>query len=264
MATAVLGFATVSVLAVRGAASLAAADLAGLTDVGGGLVVAAVATLVVVRVADEGGPAGLARDRDATVVTGTVDAADGAQMREPVAAAECEAYLFAVEYDPPERPPETMVSGLVAAAPVTVDTGSDTTVLRLPPGREFTPSFLDPDAVAPTALAEAVVGDPDPFLRRLGVAESDAYSSVAFLGRERDRLTVVVEPLEPGDPVTVVGEFDGLDSGAVEPLAGAVVRRQSADAWAAASARGLRRARLAALVVGPVGLALVAAGLVLS
>lgn len=269
MLAAIVGLVVPVVLLFSGATDLAAGTPVGLSKVGAAALVAAGATLVVVRVADEGGPEGLARDRDATVVSGTVGRAEGGRMREPVGATECEAYLYLIEYRPrdggePLGDYDPLVSGLVAAAPLAVEAEGGT--VRLRPGRAVTPSFVAPRRVAPDDLDADVVGDPDPFLWRLGLGEAEEFAGDSFLARERERLRITVEPLEEGDPVTLVGRFESVAEGLVEPTdePEPVVRRMAADEWAAAAARNLRRARRAALVAAPVGGVLVAAGLALS
>jgi hypothetical protein len=269
MLAAAVGLVVPSILVFSGAADLAGGAPAGLSKVGAAALVAAGAVLAVVRVVDEGGPEGLARDRDATVVSGTVGRADGGRMREPIGAAECEAYLYLIEYRPrdgggPLGDYERLVAGLVAAGPLAVETAEG--VVRLSPGRTVTPSFVSPRSVAPEGLDEDVVGDPEPFLWRLGLGEAEAFVGDSFLAREDDRLRVTVEPLDEGDPLTVVGRFESVVEGLVEPRdePEPVVRRMDAAEWGRHAARNLRRARWAALVAAPVGGVLVVAGLVLS
>jgi hypothetical protein len=261
MATAALALVAVPVLLFRGIVALPALPPL-LANVGGAAVVAAVAVLVVVRVADEGGPTGLARDRNAAVADGTVRAGDES-VRDPVGGEACVGYLYLVEHrasDADARGPrdgyETLVAGLFAPAPVVVETADGD--VTLPTGDAVTPSFASPSVAAPADLRPDVVGDPDPYLRRLGLGEVTASSSHSFLARERDRLRLAVEPLVAGGAVTLVGTGSG---GRVAPET--VVRAQSADEWAAEAARGLRLARRAALVAGPVGAVLVVAGLAL-
>lgn len=267
MLAAAVGLVVPLILAFSGAADLAAGAPVGLSKVGAAAAVAAGSVLVVVRVADEGGPEGLARDRNATVASGTVGQAESGRMREPVAATECEAYLYLIEHRPrdgggPLDDYERLVTGLVAAGPLPVE--ADEGTVRLRPGRTVTPSFVSPRSVAPDGLDEDVVGDPEPFLWRLGLGEAEEFAGDSFLAREDDRLRITVEPLESGDPLTVVGQFESVGVGLVEPRDEPVVRRMDAAAWGRHAARNLRRARRAALVAAPVGGALVVAGLALS
>lgn len=269
MLAAAVGLVVPLILVFSGAGDLAAGAPVGLSKAGAAALVAAGAVLVVVRVVDEGGPEGLARDRDATVVSGTVGRADGGLMREPIGATECEAYLYLVEYQPrdgggPLGDYEPLVSGLVAAGPLAVD--ADDGTVRLRPGRTVTPSFVSPRSVAPGDLDEDVVGDPEPFLWRLGLGEAEEFVGDSFLAREEDRLRITVEPLAEDDPLTVVGGFASVGEGSVEPRdePEPVVRRMGATEWGRHAARNLRRARRAALVAAPVGGLLVVAGLALS
>lgn len=267
MLAAVVGFVVPVVLLFSAATDLTAGAPLGLSKAGAAALVAAGAVLVVVRVADEGGPEGLARDRDATVVSGTVGRAEGGRMREPVGATECEAYFYLIEFRPrdgggPLGDYEPLVSGLVAAAPLAVKFDEGT--VRLRPGQGVTPSFVAPRRVAPDDLDEDVVGDPEPFLWRLGLGEAEAFAGDSFLARERERLRIAVEPLDEGDPMTLVGRFESVVKEIVEPTDELVVWRMAGDEWAARAARNLRRARRAALVAVPVGGLLVVAGLALS
>lgn len=267
MLAAAVGLVVPVVLLFSAATDLASGALVGLAKVGAAALVAAGSLLVVVRVADEGGPEGLARDRNATVVSGTVGQADGGRMREPIGATECEAYLYQIEYRPrdgggPLGDFEPLVSGLVAAGPLAVEADGGT--VRLHPGRDFTPSFVSPRSVAPDGLDENVVGDPEPFLWRLGLGEAEEFAGDSFLARESGRLRITVEPLDEGDPVTLVGRFESVAEGLAEPLDEPVVRRMGAEQWAAEAARIIRLARRAALVAAPVGAVLVVAGLALS
>jgi hypothetical protein len=261
MGTAALALVAVPVLLFRALAGLPDLSTA-LTSAGAAGVVAAVAALVVVRVADEGGPTGLARDRNAAVADGTVRAGDESACH-PVTGAACAGYLYRVEHrssDADARGPrgghETLVAGLFAPAPLAVETADGT--VELPTGDAVTPSFSSPSVAAPADLDPDVVGDPDPYLRRLGLGEVTASSSHSFLARERDRLRLVVEPLVAGEAATLVGTAAG---GRAAP--DTVVRAQSATEWSAEAARGLRLARRAALVVGPVGAVLVVVGVAL-
>lgn len=265
MVTALAVLALVPLLALWGVVELAGDSPQGLAGVGSACVVLSVGLLVVVRVADEGGPAGLARDRGGTVASGSVAAA-GDPVREPVDGRDCAGYLYAVEYAPSDgtsRPGSEwapLVSGLVASGSLVVETADSR--VALPVSRAVEPSFASPAAAAPEDLDLDLdlVGDPAAYLRRLGVEDADAYHD-RFLRTERVR--VVVEAFTPGDPVTLVGTFAERD-GAVEPTGDVVVRRAAAEAWARTAARTLRLARRIALVVGPVGAVLVVAGLVLS
>ena len=147
MLAAAVGLVVPLILVFSGAGDLAAGAPVGLSKAGAAALVAAGAVLVVVRVVDEGGPEGLARDRDATVVSGTVGRADGGLMREPIGATECEAYLYLVEYQPrdgggPLGDYEPLVSGLVAAGPLAVD--ADDGTVRLRPGRTSRPGRSRP------------------------------------------------------------------------------------------------------------------------
>jgi hypothetical protein len=269
MLAAAVGLVVPLILAFSGAADLAAGAPVGLSKVGAAALVAAGAVLVVVRVVDEGGPEGLARDRDATVVSGTVGQADGGRMREPIGAAECEAYLYLIEYQPrdgggPLGDYDPLVSGLVAAGPLPVE--AEDGVVRLRPGRAVTPSFVSPQAVAPDGLNDDVVGDPEPFLWRLGLGEAEEFVGDSFLAREDYRLRITIEPLEEGDPLTVVGQFESVAEGLAEPREEPepVVRRMDAAEWGRHAARNLRRARWAALGAVPLGGVLVVGGLALS
>jgi hypothetical protein len=267
MLAGIVGFVVPVILLFSAATDLAAGAPLGLSKAGVAVVVAAGAVLVIVRVVDEGGPDGLARDRDATVVSGAVGQAEGGRMREPVGATACEAYLYRIEYRPrdgggPLGDYEPLVSGLVAAAPLAVE--AEAGPVRLRPGQGVTPSFVAPQRVAPDDLDEDVVGDPEPFLWRLGLGEAEAFAGDSFLARERERLRIDVEPLDEGDPVTLVGQFESAADGVVEPTDEPVVRRMAGDEWAARAARNLRRARWAALAAAPVGGLLVVAGLALS
>ncbi len=265
MVTALAVLTLVPLLALWGAVELAGDSPQGLAGVGSACVVLSVGLLVVVRVADEGGPAGLARDRGGTVASGSVAAA-GDPVREPVDGRDCAGYLYAVEHAPSggtSRPGSEwapLVSGLVASGSLVVETADSR--VALPVSRAVEPSFASPAAAAPEDLDLDLdlVGDPAAYLRRLGVEDADAYHD-RFLRTERVR--VVVEAFTPGDPVTLVGTFAERD-GAVEPTGDVVVRRAAAEAWARTAARPLRLARRVALVVGPVGAVLVVAGLVLS
>lgn len=263
MATALAVLTLVPLLTLWGAVELAGDSPRGLAGVGSACVVLSVGLLVVVRVADEGGPAGLARDRGGTVASGSAAAA-GDPVREPVGGRDCAGYLYAVEHAPSDgssRPGpewEPLVSGLVASGSLVVETADSR--VALPVSRAVEPSFASPAAAGPEDLDLDLVGDPAPYLRRLGIEDADAYHD-RFLRTEQ--LRVVVEAFDPGDPVTLVGTFTERD-GAVEPTGDVVVRRAAAEGWARAAARNLRRARRVALVVGPVGAALVVAGLALS
>lgn len=269
MLAAAVGLVVPLILAFSGAADLAAGAPVGLSKVGAAAVVAAGCVLVVVRVVDEGGPEGLARDRNATVVSGAVGQAEGGRMREPIDATECEAYLYLIEFQPrdgggPLGDYEPLVSGLVAAGPLPVEAEDGT--VRLHPGRAIRPSFVSARSVTPDGLDEDVVGDPEPFLWRLGLGEAEEFVGDSFLAREDYRLRITVEPLEEGDPLTVVGQFASVGEGLVEPRdePEPVVRRMDAAEWGRHAARNLRRARWAALAAAPVGGVLVVAGLVLS
>lgn len=259
MVTALAVLTLVPLLVLWGATELAGNSTRGLAGLGGACLVLSLGLLVVVRVADEGGPEGLARDRGATVASGTV-VADGDPVREPVGGRDCAGYLYVVEYAPDDGRAdwEPLVSGLVAAGSLVVET--DEHRIAVPVSRLVEPSLVDPAAAAPEDLDLDLVGDPTPYLRRLGIEDADAYRD-NFLRTERVR--VVVEAFDPGDPVTLVGTFAERD-GVVEPTGDVVVRRADAETWARESARNLRRARRLALVVGPVGAVLVVAGLALS
>jgi hypothetical protein len=256
MGAATVALVFVPLLALTGAVALAGGSLGGVANLGGAVVVAAGALLVVVRVADRGGPAGVARDRSAAVHEGTVRGVDGARVREPVAGEDCAAYLYRVEHDPRGGSgpfgPEHAASGLVAHGPVTVETTARR--VALPPSRQVEPSLAAPRSAPLDGLHDRAAGAPAGFLRRHGV---DGAAADSFL--EADRVRVLVDPLDEGDPLTVVGTVaDGRVSGE------AVVRRQAADDWARDAARTLRRAERGARLALPAGLALVAAGLALS
>ncbi|ESS06553.1 MAG: hypothetical protein A07HB70_01274 [uncultured archaeon A07HB70] len=152
MVTALAVLTLVPLLTLWGAVELAGDSPQGLAGVGSACVVLSVGLLVVVRVADEGGPAGLARDRGGTVASG-VAAAAGDPVREPVGGRDCAGYLYAVEHAPSDgssRPGpewEPLVSGLVASGSLVVETADSR--VALPVSRAVEPSFASPAAAGP-------------------------------------------------------------------------------------------------------------------
>jgi hypothetical protein len=241
-------------------------DPLGVAGVGAGALLAAGTLLAWARASGGGdGPASVADRLDGHARGGRVDRTPPDRVSSPVDGDPVAAYLYEVQHRPEETGRTTddtaspepygyepVASGLAATGPVAVTTADGRVELR--PGRRVSPSFLTPTYVDSGNVHEQA-GDPAAYLDRLGVPDPGVREGA----KGDDRVRILVEPLAPDDPVTVVARLDGGS-----PNGEVVVRPQSPAAWDAVATRRVALARRVARYAAPAGAVLVAAGLALS